>query len=118
MMTVAPESLAELRLALVPTQRLLRLGHRVDLIEAGEPPAAEPVSLLVWRQDVHVVYRAVDEVEAGVLATCAHATPTFAEVCETLAESLGEEAAAARAFQLLGRWLGDGLVRAPLKPSL
>lgn len=104
--------IASLPLSWIPASRRLACGFAVDECwaqanEGGEPepPAEAPRLLLVWRQGVDVYHRVVDDGEAPLLE--AH---SFGEVCERLAAGRPPEEAAARAFELLARWVGDGLL--------
>jgi hypothetical protein len=115
-----PERLAALPLRLIPCQRLLVHPFALDplwqALEAGAAwtgPAAEPEALLVWRQDIAVYHRVLDEEERALLEAAARGAtlPTLAEAIP--AAAIHE--AAQRVFHLLGRWLEDGLlVRPPL----
>jgi hypothetical protein len=104
--------LALLPLPLIQASRRLQVRFAVDdcWAEADEgvpveEPVNDPRTLLVWRRDVTVLHRPLDEDEAELLG-CGQ----FGLVCERLAAAHDPEAAAARAFALLGRWVADGLV--------
>lgn len=102
-----PESIAFLRLPLVPTGSILTLGSIADEVWAAieaetdlpaDPP--EPVSarrVLVWRRDTMVIHRVLDADEAQVLSALADGA-SFAEACEVLVE---REDAAERALQII-----------------
>jgi hypothetical protein len=83
-----PDEIPSLRLALIPCHRLVD-GH------------------LVWRQGVDVYDRAVDDEERDLLALAAAGT-TLGALCERVAGDVAE--AAQRVFNLVGRWIADGLV--------
>jgi hypothetical protein len=76
------------------------------------PPVAhlpEPGAILVWRDGDAPRFRAVDQFERQALLGARAGMP-FADLCSGMVEALGEEAGIARAGQLLGQWLADGLV--------
>lgn len=105
------DELPGLVMAWVPSSVVVPLAWTVDdqwsAIEDGQP-AAEPEAtsrvVLVWRRDVAVLHRTLDDDEARLAASIA-AGARFAEVCEVLGELHGD-AAGARAVELLLRWLG------------
>lgn len=78
-----------------------------------EPPAAVVLParavVLVWRADFTSCFRTLEEDEATVLGG-ASVGIGFRSMCGDLVASLGEERGVARAGELLGRWLRDGLV--------
>jgi hypothetical protein len=81
---------------------------------AGEmPPAVEqlpaPGAILIWRQDQVSRFRAVDQIEQQALLA-ARSGLSFAELCEAMVAAHGQEDGIARAGQLLGQWLADGLI--------
>jgi hypothetical protein len=67
--------------------------------------------IVVWRQETAVYHRVVDATERLALERVAAGT-CFGLVCDALLAEQGEEAAVARAYNLLLTWLADGLVRA------
>ena len=85
----------------------------------GESADAAPhlaETLLVWRQDVDVFHRVVDAAEEPVLALIRDGA-RFDAVCERLLEAVPEDQAAIRAFEILGRWVADGLIAAARSPD-
>jgi hypothetical protein len=58
-----------------------------------------------------VLHRAVDGEEADWLRRLERSDVTFEELCAGLGRGRTDEAAAARAFELVGRWANDGLLR-------
>jgi len=104
------DALPGLMLAWVPSSAVVRIAWAVDdlwsAIEDGEPtfePAAAARVVLVWRRDVAVLHRTLDDDE-GRLAPQIARGAAFAEVCAVLGELHGDEASA-RAVELLLRWL-------------
>ena len=65
--------------------------------------------MLVWRKDVTVYHRPVDEAERTALGRAAEGT-TFGALCEALAATLPPEEAITRAFAWLSTWLADELL--------
>ncbi len=112
-----PERFAALRLRLVPSHALC--ATRFDVVplwRSDNPgtavPEPSPTALLVWRRELDVLHRAVDGEEADWLRRLASGHVLFAELCDGLGRGRSDEAAAARAFELVGRWASDGLLRA------
>lgn len=115
--TLPPERFAALRLRLVPSHALFATRFDVVLLWRSDDPGAavpgpSPTALLVWRRALEVLHRAVDSEEADWLRRLASGDALFAEMCDRLARGRSDEAAAARAFELVGRWASDGLLRA------
>jgi hypothetical protein len=97
--------------------RVDQLLHEVDAA-AGEgdqsvgDAAYEPVSILIWRHDSRVHYRALERPERAALEV-ASAGASFASICEAIAVECGEgdpTAPIALINRLLARWLEDGLL--------
>jgi hypothetical protein len=57
------------------------------------------------------LHRAVGGEEADWLRRLGTGYVTFEELCAGLGQGRTDEAAAARAFELVGRWASDGLLR-------
>jgi hypothetical protein len=114
------ETFAALRLELVPALRLLPVRAAVHevwrQIEAGQPWQAPPLvdgTLLVWRRGYREVFhRPVADLELAALIL-AQGGARFGAVCDLYAEQLPVEQAGLAAFQLLGRWATDGVLRSP-----
>ena len=112
-----PEEFPGLRLQMVPTAQLLILGTNADDVwdaiheERPVPPRTEARrTVLVWRRDITVIHRTLEDDEASALhqlGSLGHAT--FARVCEAFATQADATArapdAATRAINLLLRWL-------------
>ena len=113
---VPPERFGALRFTLIPAHRLLENRHAIAAAWRAEeanaaPPAAEPETLIVWRRDTTVFHRTADADEATWLARLAKAPGVvFGDLCATLAGRLSDEAAAARAFELVARWAAEELL--------
>jgi hypothetical protein len=97
------------RFTLSASWRALGIGEASDLI------GPIPETLLVWRQGLEVNHRPVDADEEPLLPTVG-AGARLEQLCERLIENLPEEGAPERAFQIVGRWLADGLIAAPTQP--
>ncbi len=102
-----PARFAPLRLRLVPSHALF--ATRFDVVtlwRAGAPAAAvpesSPAALLVWRRELEVLHRAVGGEEADWLRRLETGDVTFEELCTGLGRGRTDEAAAARAFELVG----------------
>jgi hypothetical protein len=105
-------------LRFTPTLDLGPLATNVAAIwtalAAGEMPPAvellpEPGAILVWRQNYVPRFRAIDQIERQALLA-ARAGLSFADLCEAIVAAHGQEDGIARAGQLLGQWLADGLI--------
>ena len=64
---------------------------------------------LMWRENLHVVYRPIDAAEAWAL-TAFLAQKNFADVCEGLCEWFAAEQVPMQAAQYLQHWIRGGLV--------
>jgi hypothetical protein len=77
------------------------------------PPAVEflpePGAMLVWRDGQVSRFRAIDQYERQALLSVRAGLP-FADLCSAMVETFGEEQGIARAGQMLGQWLGDGMI--------
>ncbi|HYD48880.1 MAG TPA: DNA-binding domain-containing protein, partial [Terriglobales bacterium] len=78
---------------------------------ADDGEADGPTRIRIWRRDFRVRHRITPADDAAALAVIS-ADGTFAEVCELLIESCGEDQVAPRAVALLQQWLADGLLTA------
>jgi hypothetical protein len=110
-----PETFATLPLRLVPSHALLETRFDVAARWRSDDPAPEapaPATLIIWRRDGEVSHRTADAEEAGWLRRLADSKVPFEALCAALATDRTDQAAAARAFDLLGRWVSDGLLRA------
>ena len=112
-----PDQFAALRLRLIPSHALVATRFDVSALwRADDPAAITPApregALIVWRRDSDVFHRAIDTEEASWLGYLPSTDVTFEAFCAALAVGRTDEAAAARAFELCGRWASDGLLSA------
>ena len=113
----APADFADLQLRLVPSHALVTTRFDVAALWRSDDPAASdvarsPTTLIVWRQGTDVLHRAADAEEAAWFERIAARDVTFEALCADLAHDRTDDAAAARAFELLGRWANEGLLHA------
>jgi hypothetical protein len=118
---LASDRWPDLRLETVRSLRILELDFPVDEIREGllqrdeMPPqqlaSAGAVQLRVWRQGFRVFQRRLDATEWAALHLVA-GRATFGELCERLAEEIGEDDATQRVLHLLDLWLADDLLAA------
>jgi hypothetical protein len=116
--TLPADTFAALSVRLRPTHALLDSAFAVskiwDSAHASQlvEPAARRESLLVWRQNFEVRHREIDDAEEKAMLTAAASGATIAELCETMIAKrpLHADEAPTRAFQILARWVDDGLV--------
>ena len=110
-----PEEFPALRLALVPTAKLLIFTTNADdvwdALEDDRPaPQRADVrrTVLVWRREVTVVHRTLEDDEASALHQLGTGS-TFARVCE---ECSAHADPTARSIELLLRWLDAEILAA------
>ncbi len=101
-----------------PTIRIAGVSTNVfdiwlALTEDRVPPAAqrfsEPQKLLVWRIGHSCRVRPMNAPESAALGQ-ARSGETFAQLCDTLVASNGEEQGTALAGAILGQWIAEGLI--------
>ena len=126
MRSVAPEDWPALMMRTHPALAIVDCEWRVDellrQIEASavgavenEPtfdaPARMPISILVWRHNSRVDYRALEHPERPALEL-ASAGASFASICESVAAVAEGNSVAPVALinRLLARWVDDGLL--------
>jgi hypothetical protein len=124
---LAPEEFVSLKLPLIPNRIRLEVGHAVDdvwrAVEEREghddqdelalaEPDAAPRVLMVWRHELFVYHRPLEPLEDQALAR-ADRGATFGAVCDLVAEHMSMAEAGPFAFQLLARWVQDGLIARP-----
>ena len=116
--SLAPDAWPGLELRLIPAATTLAVRWPVHRIWADETTAAwssEPAVLRVWRQDERVFQAPMDEIERTAFARV-EVGAYFASMCEALAAVVRPDVVPATAGELLLRWIGDGLLRAPAGP--
>jgi hypothetical protein len=116
-----PEALPELALRAIPCHATLRTEYAISPLwralegstsengHSSEAPPNSAETILVWRQQLTVFHRVLDPDEVVCLSLLRDGA-TFAAVCEQVLDGAPAETAAQRAFELLARWLGDGLL--------
>jgi len=124
MRSVAPEDWPALAMRTHPALAIVDCEWRVDELlreveaAAGKPdeprgaPAHAPVSVLMWRHNSRVHYRALERPERAALGL-ASAGASFAAICEAVAAvCVADDAVAPVALinRLLARWVGEGLL--------
>jgi len=143
---LGPDAFVALPVALAPCHVILEhpyaLGPVWEALEAGQvvTPAPEAETLIVWRQGLAVRHRTVDDAaERAMLTALARERATLGALCELFVAAAPADAAGAgqdgradadgaaeaataklavAAFQVLARWLDDGLlVAAPGAPA-
>lgn len=107
-----------LRLEFHPSLRRLSLQWNTvavwQAMSRGETPpdpacAEQPVSWLLWRQDLQNYFRSMPANEAAALDAALRGW-TFGELCEALAEYLAMDEIPLRAASLLGAWADSGII--------
>ena len=107
-------------LELVATFSLLPVrtnaGAIWSAIKAGEtPPAAAvldaPAVIAIWRKQYSPTFRTLEPMEAQALSMVADGR-TFGEICGAVIHEIGEIEGPQAAGNLLGRWIGEGMVAA------
>jgi Putative DNA-binding domain len=119
MRALSPAEWPALTIRLHPAARLIDCGWRVDAVlqavESGVAwthPDRDDTTIIVWRREARVYYRALEtaEREALRLASVDNGT-TFAAICESVAAgSYAEGDVADLINRLLARWLLDGIL--------
>ncbi len=83
------------------------------LADGVTPPGVETLpetgAMIVWRHAGISRFRAIDAWERQALLSARQGLP-FADLCAAMVESHGAEAGIVCAGQMLGQWLGDGLI--------
>lgn len=120
MQGLPPDAFVALEVRLVPSHAVLEHAHALGPVWAalagGESvaPAGKPETLLVWRRGFIVLHRAVDDPVEGTMLACAAQGATLGALCEAAVASAATgpdtSEVAARAFQILARWIDDGLL--------
>jgi hypothetical protein len=118
LVTIPPESWAEMHFTLHPSVRTLGLRWNVPPVwraldkEEKVPAfsrAEETVTWLLWRQDLETHWRSLGADEAWAVAAVRDGK-NFAELCEGLCAWHDESQVAMQAASLLKTWVTDGLI--------
>lgn len=112
-----PEAWNTLAFRLHPAVHLVTLASNAAVLRRAldeddtppEPAAAEPVTWLVWRQDLSVHFRSLDEAEAWALQAAREGS-TFPALCEGACQWFAPEDAPAIAAGWLRGWVEQQLV--------
>ena len=123
---LALEEFVGLFVRLIPTHALIDFPFALSAIweslAAGDRTGTEPESgresLLVWRQGMEVRHRVVDDAGEAAMLALAAGGATMGELCEKMIThdpaldegDAGADGGAARAFQILARWVDDGVL--------
>lgn len=83
-------------------------------VNAGEPalepvPLSKPVELMLWRKDLVIYWRSVDEAEAWALAAF-DSGRSFADVCDGLCDWIDAGDVPVTAAGMLRQWVMAGLI--------
>jgi len=120
---IAPEQWPRLRLALHPSVRLLASDFPVhdvrtaaDRGESVADPTPQPTRLCVWRRELVVFHRPVEDAEFAALHGVSRGM-LFADVCAAAGESVPAKDAAPVVAHALARWIADGLLGELSAPS-
>ena len=117
---LTPESWPMLRIRLHPAAQIFDIEWRIDALmtaikqgQQWEPPERSSATLLVWRKQWRVYYRALGPGERAALKTAAGGAD-FASICASLASELesaiGVTDLAAIINRMLTGWLRDGIL--------
>jgi hypothetical protein len=110
-----PDDFAALPLSLIPAHALVQTRFAADELwkdPARESSAGPERTLLVWRRDLRAVHRPIEKLELDALALAAASRP-FGAVCDLVMERVPVDDAPRTAFELLLRWVSDGLLSQP-----
>lgn len=114
---IPPDSWPTIHFTLHPAVTLLTLNwniadiHKalmVDELKIKRRPFKKPASWLIWRNNIDVKYRELDEKETFIIKACSQAM-CFEEICQGLVEWLPEHEAAQYIVQFLQVWLPEQL---------
>ncbi|MDP1708027.1 MAG: DNA-binding domain-containing protein [Gammaproteobacteria bacterium] len=112
------EHWGDLRFSIHPSVQRLELTWNAPAIwnavqqELAPPPpqgAGQPVTWLVWRQELKTWFRSLPTDEAWAWQA-AYSDHSFAEICDGLCRWLDEDTVPAAAACMLQRWINDGLI--------
>ncbi len=114
------DAFATLPLRLIAASRLIVVDARTlglwsslgpEMSTQPIPPTSQQGGrrVVVWRQDITVFHRPLDDAEARALDRVALGT-TFGSICDGLARDLSAQDATAQAFKWLATWATDQLL--------
>lgn len=115
---IEPAAWGEMHFSFHPSLRRLALEWNTvaawrALGEEGTPPdparLAHPTSWLIWRQGLKNYFRSLEPIEERALEA-AQAGARFAQLCTTLAATVGEAEIALHAARLVATWVDGGLI--------
>jgi hypothetical protein len=121
MRSIAPEHWPALAMRRHPALAIVDCEWHVDKLlreienaadegaQSWNAPAPAHISVLVWRRDSRVRYRALEHTEHAALEL-ARAGANFAAICEAVAAGCGADDPVALINRLLARWLDEGLL--------
>src|SRR6266404_2840200 len=114
--TLPAETWPLVRLELSPSLRVIDAAAPVHEVYAAATDGREIPSiamrrtvLRIWRHDLRVFHRVIDDLEWAALQSIERGEG-FAATCEAATRIVGEERAALEVARTLDRWLDDGLV--------
>jgi hypothetical protein len=119
MRALSPAEWPALTIRLHPATRLIDSEWRVDTVlravedgVAWSPPERDDATIVVWRNDNRVYYRATEAAEGEALRSANdNSGVPFATICESIAShASADDDAAALINRLLARWLLDALL--------
>lgn len=115
---LGPEGMLSIPLRLVPCCSVLEHQFAIaplwqTALERKEVTmvAADPETLVVWRQDVQVRHRPIDSTERSMLAVVQDGGGTLLGLCSHVDSALPVEEAAHQVMQIVRRWIGEGLLQ-------
>jgi hypothetical protein len=113
---LAPDDWPFVRLSLTPSLRIVEAARPVQEVWAATSEGSEvPIIpqrrtvIRVWREDLRVFHRVIDEVELTAVRSIERGE-NFAAVCEAAAAIAGEERAGQAALEVLERAFRDHLI--------
>jgi Putative DNA-binding domain len=117
---LAPESWPAIRIRLHPAAQIFDIEWRVDTLMTAikegrdwEPPEHASATILVWRKQWRIHYRALEPGERAALKTAA-GRADFASICASLAMELNGTVDVTELTTIINRmlmsWLRDGLL--------
>jgi hypothetical protein len=118
---LAPEDWADLRFELTPSLRTIACDWPVQRVrehfdehanapaQEGQPLAADPTQIRVWRRGERVLYRAIAPLDTAALEAAASGD-SFGAICERVEAAVGDAEAPRIGVDLLASWLAAGLI--------